>query len=881
MFRQILSFFLLACLLAGCARAADPTGGPLPTGSAPTGTPATSLPASPGTSPAPPVAMLNPTVPVVPALRRLASYAPEPVSVVPAVVTETVEPDFFNVVSSFLLTDTQQVRLAQNGFIVSPSGEQEFYVLYKQARSNGEPVFVTSDSLLHVYHMLSDKVLRNLEKEEFTPLLKQLNARMLHNAAEQYQTLRGTSLEEAARLNVAYFAVGGRLLDPGVMIPDYVGVTARAELDLIDQHSGAQPSLVFPGQKEDYTQYIPRSHYRMSPELEAYYRSMMWYGRMTFRIIKPDDPVGRTETSRALLVVQALASDSEATRLWSAVYEPVTFFSGRSSDLLYSEYVPLMTQTYGGLPTPASLADEARLTQFMQEAQKLRPPDVLGMAVMTSQDKEGAITGFRFLGQRFLPDNYLFAQLVDGQVPGRQLPKGLDLLAALGSQRAYSILGQEGDAAYQNYVQNMNNMRQKLAGLSQDDWTQGFHGSWLYSFLPLLARPGVGYPTFMQSDAWLEKSMNTSLGSWTELRHDTILYAKQVPAEGGGGGKGSPPEPVPPKGYVEPVPEFYARVAALVQMTADGLQQRGLTGEVEGNSQLSLALQSLQQLKDLALALKTMAEKELSNQPLTDDEYARIQDYGRELEQLTFAASDEYQGAGETASGEEPQAALVATLATNSNQMLVEAVGRISAIYVIAPIEGELVVVKGGVYSYYEFDWPADTGMTDEKWQQMLDEGRTPALPGWTALYRVEEMEDRVLREAVWRFNQQYMAAVWAPDPALLDAVATGEALEGNKAYIQTNLIDEGRYEANWLLHLEFASFYYDDPELAFVITLETWAAAQYQMASIPTDPGTLVAQRAEYTVPVVYRIALVDGSWKVAQVQTRGAPTPWEELTQ
>jgi hypothetical protein len=38
----------------------------------------------------------------------------------------------------------------------------------------------------------------------------------------------------------------------------------------------------------------------------AYFKSMMWYGRMTFRL-KTDDPaVGRAETRSALLLVNAL-----------------------------------------------------------------------------------------------------------------------------------------------------------------------------------------------------------------------------------------------------------------------------------------------------------------------------------------------------------------------------------------------------------------------------------------------------------------------------------------------------------------------------------------------------------------------------------------------
>jgi hypothetical protein len=104
----------------------------------------------------------------------------------------------------------------------------------------------------------------------------------------------------------------------------------------------------------------------------------------------------------------------------------------------------------------------------------------------------------------------------------------------------------------------------------------------------------------------MDKQLNTVLGSWAELKHDTILYAKQVYAELGGGPP--PPEPVPPKGYVEPVPQFYARLAALTAMTREGLESRQLLGEKDKAA--------LEKLEELSLALKAMSEKELSGEPL-------------------------------------------------------------------------------------------------------------------------------------------------------------------------------------------------------------------------------------------------------------------------
>ncbi|MGL1562999.1 DUF3160 domain-containing protein, partial [Vibrio parahaemolyticus] len=49
--------------------------------------------------------------------------------------------------------------------------------------------------------------------------------------------------------------------------------------------------------------------------------------------------------------------------------------------------------------------------------------------------------------------------------------------------------------------------------------------------------------------------------SWAQLRHDTILYAKQSYTMTKERSAVNRPRPV--QGYVEPVPEFYARLLTL------------------------------------------------------------------------------------------------------------------------------------------------------------------------------------------------------------------------------------------------------------------------------------------------------------------------------
>jgi hypothetical protein len=305
------------------------------------------------------------------------------------------------------------------------------------------------------------------------------------------------------------------------------------------------------------------------------------------------------------------------------------------------------------------------------------------------------------------------------------LPKGLDVMAALGSEEAYAILDQMGETAYLGYPEQMAKLRGEISALQLDSWTQNLYWTWLYSFEPLLEPKGAQYPAFMQTQAWTRKDLHTALGSWTELKHDTILYAKQAMAELGGGAE---PE-APPRGWVEPNPEAYARLLALTRMTRDGLQSRGLMTE---NTETNLW-----RLDDLLAFLLDVAQRELAGEPLSEDDYERIKFYGGELEVMTLAAADQEGEGGRPFFEQQEQAALVADVATDpSGQVLEEAIGRIFEVYVAVPDgAGGLHIAKGGVFSYYEFPWPMGDRLTDEAWRAMLQADEAPDQPEWTASF--------------------------------------------------------------------------------------------------------------------------------------------------
>lgn len=583
---------------------------------------------------------------------------------------------------------------------------------------------------------------------------------MLSASLNQYNNLKGTEWENDAKRNIGFFAVGSKLLDPSVSVPSVVANEVNQELALIEAHQGIEKSPVMnigarqdrmietpqgsqslETLKEDYSQYTPRGHYDKTDQLKAYFKSMMWYGRITFRI-KNDD-----EVKSALLITLALNKENNQ-KSWNKIYEPMNFFVGKSDDITYYQSKDLVEKIYGANVTIQSLlSDKNKLAFFLKEAKNLEPPQINSMPVFQASiqtDREKEIKGFRFMGQRFTIDASIFQRLVYREVGdktkscqafkpeetgcllgARCLPKGLDIPATLGSNEAKNILDEMDETQYACYSENMSKMNRYISGLSKDIWTQNLYWGWLYQLRPLLNVKSGGYPTFMQNTAWARKEINTFLGSWSELKHDTILYAKQVYAELGGGG----PEEKDDRGYVEPNPYVYARLASLLKMTNEGLEMRGLLS--------SSMKENLSKMEQLAMSLKTISEKELNDEKLTDEEYELIRSYGGQLEHFWLEVNKDEPAFKETGSqGEylnENPAAIISDVATDPNgQVLEEGTGKISEIYVVVPIDGKLRIAKGGVYSYYEFTWPMSDRLTDKKWRELLNADQTPKLPQWT-----------------------------------------------------------------------------------------------------------------------------------------------------
>ncbi|MGA2865023.1 MAG: DUF3160 domain-containing protein [Verrucomicrobiota bacterium] len=645
--------------------------------------------------------------------------------------------------------------LERNGFVVLPDRQEvDMIGAYEQLAELHVPNFITSDSMLHLYHVQFDEILKTVEANEFFPQMKVMSEALFESATNQYGALTG-DLQEAARRNVAFCSVALALLGEAIVAPAPVADIVAGELDKIERHAGFGQSPLFAYQ-EDYSQYVPRGHYTRSEELKEYFKTLMWYGRMAF-LLKgghvPDEALvsvaeARIQTLAAALLTLDLdrlqAGGQPIADIWNRVYAVTAFFVGLADDLTPYDYKVALGQVFGAQVNVLSLTDDASFLALRKALAAMPNPEIYGGtgnillppdATAADLDQVLAKTkGMRLMGQRFVPDSYMMQHLVFPAVglytgagnpftlvmslggPIRGFPRGLDVMVVLGSERALNILDREGDTDYADYDASMNALIRQFRAFSRQEWTRNLYWSWLYALQPLLERCGPGYPAFMQTAAWQDKQLGAALASWAELRHDTILYAKQSTTVG--------TSYVGPDttdcGYVEPVPEFYNRLKALTRMTQTGLATFNVLDSTQA-SRLNL-------LGDVLDRLTTISVGELEGRgpSAADGEY--INGFGHTLAPLGEGLSDTQAG----------QTALVADVHTdpNSGKVLEEGVGYVKLLVAAYQVPGGRTVLGAGpVFSSYEFKWPMDNRLTDENWTNLLASGSQPARPDWVASF--------------------------------------------------------------------------------------------------------------------------------------------------
>jgi hypothetical protein len=112
---------------------------------------------------------------------EFAPYTVVPVDEKPTLPAYEINPDLSNVENSsrFQFNAEAQKKLVENGFVVIPGREVEYFMLYEFNRYDNVPNFITTDAMLHNYHLYFQHLLKTVEREKLIPELKALSAGMI------------------------------------------------------------------------------------------------------------------------------------------------------------------------------------------------------------------------------------------------------------------------------------------------------------------------------------------------------------------------------------------------------------------------------------------------------------------------------------------------------------------------------------------------------------------------------------------------------------------------------------------------------------------------------------------------------------------------------
>ncbi|MDO5028693.1 MAG: DUF3160 domain-containing protein [Bacillota bacterium] len=646
-------------------------------------------------------------------------------------------------------TEAQRKALVANAFMISPSINESYnwdgnenvefqydqiFQIYEFNEYKNIPSFITTDSLTHIFHIFYDNFLRNLERDELYPKAQDLGQGLYEKSLQVYDQAVDPQVKEAARKNLAFASVLGKLIDLDLDVPADVKDLVEGELEKIESQSPDESEIT--GSMVDYSQMKPRGHYTRDEVLKSYFKYTMYAGQAGFFLVD-NGKINEEGLIQSFLLTDSVFSDQDLIDSWSALVDPIDFLVETADDLSIRDFAKVLYSVYGRDFDLNDLADEEKIQVAYKLIQEEKPPQI------------GSFLGysFRLISQRAVIDSVLMQNVVEPAEPGkpsrRPIYQGLDLMTAFGSQKAKEIQAADPyNSHWPEYKEKTEKNIAYVANMKDSDWTKNLYRGWLWMLESYKNVYGQGYPSFMTNEAWTRKDLVSALGSYAELKHDTVLYGKSVMAEMGGGG------PVEmPKGYVEPNIELFDKLTWLLEFTKVNLKHRQM---------LSLETEEkLTSFEDMVIDLREIARKELENIPLTEEDFERIHYIGGEMEaiMIQFVQGDEADQYGlaywyEIENDTDRRMPVVVDLmrvvdnsiGLDPGQISQIATGRPAEIYVVYPHQGKLYMGRGGIFSYYEF--LADERMTDEEWQEQLLKGQEKELPTWYADIIQEPKED-------------------------------------------------------------------------------------------------------------------------------------------
>lgn len=636
---------------------------------------------------------------------------------------------------------------------LSIDNPDDMIALYKlESKSRENTIFISTDLIVHSVHLIFNNFLQSIEEHDMLPKLdilvdKFLNSIISHKESDTKEYERYTELLKQVE---NYFMVAKVLInytEDEVKIQELLNSypeEIRKEYELIKNHGGfmMSPTLNY---REDYSQYLARGHYTKNDQLRAYFMTMMWFGRIHMHMTSSDSPIIFSEndsndtsyqgTTMALFINKIAQENSELYKLWSSLFDPITYLIGESDDLSFYDILPVM-EFVDVDNFPEWMSDADNINNFIIQAEeKLRAPQIAGNSVFLAPSVDNKLPpmGYRLFGQRFTYDSSIHHKLSPPRLEGRVWVNGLDIMTAFGSKSAAHLLNSsEGDTPYaEAYKKTMADFMTFFKNSDDDFWGKTFYNRYL-DLIRQIAQfeQGAGY-YYTHKGKWNQKTLTTAHAAWAELRHDTILYVKQSYAERAGGGDMEATfRTIPyerPIHYVEPNMDFYIALNKLLKDTVENVDFNSMGKEYKDK---------FQKLAEMSNKLIEIVELEMTDRPISEQQNKYLTTVPSLLARIVLSA--EAGMAGYIEDTDSIKLPIIADVFTQSEAGAVLEIGTGIPYRMYVTLNdnhGGKRVATGYTFSYYEFHHPMSDRLTNEKWRKEVyntNADLSERLPFWS-----------------------------------------------------------------------------------------------------------------------------------------------------
>jgi hypothetical protein len=687
--------------------------------------------------------------------------------------------------TDFRFNDQEFSMFATNGFMVSQRlGSYSFADAFYKVYIDDLPVYISTDALLHAWHRSYVAILEEIEEAFLAP---KLNA-MVHAMADQIPQLYADRSNDAVMINAVadadYFLAVAKSLVTGTNDYGRLGQASRVSetLSMTRSLTAAEFPIFGANRIVDFSQLKVRGHYANTLLLQRYFRAMMWCSIADFRFTGKTNDNSLREFSGAV-ALNILLDRAGQRDGWLAFDQIIRTFVGPADCLNFAQLGDLVAAAnlqppFSGIPQMyANVASGDLGVQQIRSGYFFSP---------WAPEKLQLPRSFAMMPQRFLLDSWAQSKVVfddiiwdeDG-IPGeedkvlRRVPSGLDVaFTVLANDQivpelAARIADKNGVPFRDGYPYQHNLAAVRAVIDNQDPayWTNNIYTAWL-GCLRTLSRPTATpeYPQSLQTRSWALSSLNTQLASWTELRHDTILYGKQPYTAGIVCGY--------PASYVEPRPDFWQSFGEMAVRTKTLLETLPPDGSLTYTDAFGgTYIAYMPQLKtnwtavydrfaNAAAMLKSISEKELTRETLSDSEIAFLQDvverhftytsgprtYSGWYPNLFYRPFQHIYAYGGY-EGSDMWDALVTDVHTDVPAPIVgdpgcvlhEAVGTVNMAFIVVDCGNDAPnMYAGPVFSHYEFQLGPTTRQSDSEWKSVIRSGAMPSPPAWTKSFLVQ-----------------------------------------------------------------------------------------------------------------------------------------------